>query len=725
MISTVNVQHLESLNDVVERITGMRQQETVPDEVVRAAEQVELVDITPEALRRRLAHGNVYAAERIDASLANYFRPGNLIALRELALLWVADEVDVALQRYRADERSDEIWETRERVVVALTGGPESETVLRRAARIAKRAGAADLLSVHVLRGDGLARRPGRRDARLRRLAKDVGRRFHTVVAARTCRPRCWTSPAGSTPPSWSRHLAALPDRADARAGHRGAGRAARRDDRRAPGHPRRGRARAATARAAGSAGSQMRRSLGWAAGAVVLPACWRPSLGVALQERSGVHRHRAVLPGHRADRAGGRTGPGARRGAGRRHAAQLLPHPAAVHLAIAEPRTWWPCCHGGGGGAGRRWWSTGRRGAPSRPPRRGPRARCWPRSRGPCSRAPTRCRGCSSGCGRRSGCRSVALLEQTAGDQWLCVASSGPAGCEPPDEADVDVDVEEGLHLVGSGRTLDAADRRLLEVVGGQALLALRSQRAAAQAEDRGARAEATETAQRRCSRRSATTCAPRSRRSRPPPPACATRTCPGRRRPPGAPATIEESADRLTALVDNLLDSSRLATGAVTPLLTPVGYDEVGDTRHWPSSTGQAASRSTSTRHSPTCSPTPACWNASSRTSSTTPCATRATRRIALRASAHDDRVELRIVDTGPGVPKRERESLFTPFQRLGTETSDRDGRDGRRAGTRRRPRLHRTMGGTLTSEDTPGGGLTVVVSLPAAYTTAAVTR
>src|SRR5205814_5507605 len=91
VISTVNIQHLESVNDVVERITGVAQRETVPDEVVRRADQVELVDMTPEAIRRRMAHGNIYPPERVDAALANYFRPGTLSALRELALLWVAD----------------------------------------------------------------------------------------------------------------------------------------------------------------------------------------------------------------------------------------------------------------------------------------------------------------------------------------------------------------------------------------------------------------------------------------------------------------------------------------------------------------------------------------------------------------------------------------------------------------------------------------------------------
>jgi len=91
VITTVNIQHLESLNDVVESITGIRQHETVPDAFVRSADQIELKDMTPYALRRRMAHGNVYAADKVDSALGNYFRTGNLTALRELALLWLAD----------------------------------------------------------------------------------------------------------------------------------------------------------------------------------------------------------------------------------------------------------------------------------------------------------------------------------------------------------------------------------------------------------------------------------------------------------------------------------------------------------------------------------------------------------------------------------------------------------------------------------------------------------
>ena len=157
MITTVNVQHLESLNDVVQRITGVPQRETVPDEVVRSADQIELVDMSPESLRRRLAHGNVYAAEKIDAALGNYFRVGNLTALRELALLWVADRVDEVLQRYREEHGIGRVWEARERVVVALPGDASGEALIRRAARIAARASGGELLAVHIARSDGLS----------------------------------------------------------------------------------------------------------------------------------------------------------------------------------------------------------------------------------------------------------------------------------------------------------------------------------------------------------------------------------------------------------------------------------------------------------------------------------------------------------------------------------------------------------------------------------------
>jgi two-component system sensor histidine kinase KdpD len=180
VITTVNIQHLESVNDVVERITGVPQRETVPDAVVRAADQIELVDMTAEALRRRLAHGNVYAPDKVDAALAQYFRVGNLTALRELALLWLADSVEEGLQRYRAAHHIDNTWETRERVVVALTGGPEGELLVRRAARIAAR-GSAELLAVHVARTDGLSSGTPAHLPEQQALVESLGGHYHVL----------------------------------------------------------------------------------------------------------------------------------------------------------------------------------------------------------------------------------------------------------------------------------------------------------------------------------------------------------------------------------------------------------------------------------------------------------------------------------------------------------------------------------------------------------------
>lgn len=181
VLSTVNVQHLESLSDVVAAITGVRQQETVPDDVVRGAERVELVDLDPSALRERLSAGHVYPAERVDAALAHYFRLGNLTGLRELALLWLADGVDAALRDYRRDHGIGEQWATRERVVVSLTGGPEGQTLLRRGARIAARAAGGELLAVHVNTQDGSAQREPTELASQKELLERLGGSYHEV----------------------------------------------------------------------------------------------------------------------------------------------------------------------------------------------------------------------------------------------------------------------------------------------------------------------------------------------------------------------------------------------------------------------------------------------------------------------------------------------------------------------------------------------------------------
>ena len=183
VITTVNVQHIESLNDVVEQITGVAQRETVPDAVVRGADQIEVVDLAPQSLRDRLAAGVVYPAERIDAALSNYFRLGNLTALRELALLWLADEVDSALQRLpRRARHRGHLAGARARRRRAHRR-PRGRDALRRGARIAARSAGGELLAVHVVavRTDCARATPGALAAQ-RALVESLGGTYHQVV---------------------------------------------------------------------------------------------------------------------------------------------------------------------------------------------------------------------------------------------------------------------------------------------------------------------------------------------------------------------------------------------------------------------------------------------------------------------------------------------------------------------------------------------------------------
>jgi two-component system, OmpR family, sensor histidine kinase KdpD len=181
VITTLNIQHLESLNDVASQVTGVEQHETLPDQVARRAGQIELVDMTPEALRRRMIHGNVYPPDRIEAALTHYFRPGNLTALRELALLWLADRVDEGLQRYRAEHGIATPWETRERIMVGVAGEADDQKVIRRAARIAARTPGSDLIAVHVVSDDGLATGDSAALAAQRELVTALGGSFREL----------------------------------------------------------------------------------------------------------------------------------------------------------------------------------------------------------------------------------------------------------------------------------------------------------------------------------------------------------------------------------------------------------------------------------------------------------------------------------------------------------------------------------------------------------------
>ncbi|HET9058716.1 MAG TPA: universal stress protein, partial [Acidimicrobiales bacterium] len=181
VITTLNIQHVESLADAVEHMTGTRVRERVPDWVVKKANQIELVDSSPEQLRRRMLHGNIYPAEKVPFALAHFFQTDNLIALRELALRFLADESDEDLLEHLRRQSDRRLWETKERILVAVTGAPGTEALLRRAARLATRA-KGELNVVHVASGD--VRRPagGATFESLRALGRDLGANWHELV---------------------------------------------------------------------------------------------------------------------------------------------------------------------------------------------------------------------------------------------------------------------------------------------------------------------------------------------------------------------------------------------------------------------------------------------------------------------------------------------------------------------------------------------------------------
>lgn len=149
VVTTLNIQHLESLNDLVESITGVRVRETLPDRILDQADEVELIDISPYALRQRMCHGNIYPPDRIEPALSNFFREGNLTALRELALRRTAEKTESQLHQYMTDHGILQIWPASERVLVGFDHRPHTRQVLRDAWRLAHGLHA-DLIAISI-----------------------------------------------------------------------------------------------------------------------------------------------------------------------------------------------------------------------------------------------------------------------------------------------------------------------------------------------------------------------------------------------------------------------------------------------------------------------------------------------------------------------------------------------------------------------------------------------
>ncbi|MFF9135081.1 ATP-binding protein [Streptomyces sp. NPDC014776] len=714
VVSTVNIQHLESLGDVVESITGVRQQETVPDEVVRRADQIELVDMSPEALRRRMAHGNIYQPDKVDAALSNYFRPGNLTALRELALLWVADRVDEYLQRYRSEHRVSAIWGSRERIVVGLTGGPEGRTLIRRAARLAEKGAGGEVLAVYISRSDGLTAASPKELAVQRTLVEDLGGTFHHVVGddipaallafARgvnatqivlgSSRRKSWqyvfgpgvgATVARESGPDLDVHIVTHEEVAKGRGLPiaRGA---------------RLGRSRVAAGWLVGIGGpvlltlaltgndsslgltNDMLLFLGLTVAAALLggllPALAAAACGSMLLNwffTPPVHRVTIADP--------------------KNILALLIFVSVAVSVASVVDL------------AARRTQQAARLRAESE---------ILSFLAGNVLRGETSLEALLERVRETFGMESAALLERESDvAPWTCAGRAGPGGpVERPEDADVDVPVGDHMALALTGRVLPAEDRRVLAAFAAQAAVVLDRQRLRQEAD------QAKELAEGNRIRTALLAAVSHDLRT----PLAGIKASVSSLRSDDVEwseedraellAAIEEGADRLDHLVGNLLDMSRLQTGTVTPLVREIDVDEVV-----PMALGGVPEGSVEL-DVPETLPMVAV-DAGLLERSVANLVENAVKysppgqRVLVAASAIADRVEVRVVDRGPGVPDEAKERIFAPFQRYGD--SPRGAGVGLGLAVARG--FAEAMGGTLNAEDTPGGGLTMVLSLRAA--------
>jgi two-component system sensor histidine kinase KdpD len=181
VVSTLNIQHVESLADAVEQMTGAHVRERVPDWVLRRANQLELVDSSPEQLRRRMLHGNIYPSDKVPYALTHFFQTDNLIALRELALRFLADETEEELLEHLHRHSDKRLWETRERILLALAGAPGSDVLLRRAARLTSRS-KGELNVVHITDPEAKPAKDKTLFESLRTLASDLGAHWYELV---------------------------------------------------------------------------------------------------------------------------------------------------------------------------------------------------------------------------------------------------------------------------------------------------------------------------------------------------------------------------------------------------------------------------------------------------------------------------------------------------------------------------------------------------------------
>ncbi|WP_329398255.1 sensor histidine kinase KdpD [Streptomyces lydicus] len=717
VISTVNIQHLESLGDVVESITGVRQRETVPDEVVRRADQIELVDMSPQAIRRRMAHGNIYQSDKVDAALSNYFRPGNLTALRELALLWVADRVDEYLQEYRAEHSIRSTWQARERIVVGLTGGPEGRTLIRRAARMAAKGSGSEVLAVYIARSDGLTSASPKELAVQRTLVEDLGGTFHHVIGddipsallefARgvnatqivlgSSRRKTWqyvfgpgvgATVARDSGPDLDVHIVTHEEVAKGR------------------GLP----------VARGARLGRARIIAGWLVG-VAGPALLSLLLtgienGPGLANDVLLFLFLTVV----AALLGGRLPALASAAVG-----SLLLNfyftPPTHTLTVSDPKNivaiviFFAVAVSVASVvdlAARRTHQAARLRAESE---------ILSFLAGSVLRGETTLTALLERVRETFGMDTVALLERSSDvDPWTCAGRVGGLNeSRPllrPEDADVDMPVGDHMALALTGRVLPAEDRRVLAAFAAQAAVVLDRQRLVGEAE------RARELAEGNRIRTALLAAVSHDLRT----PLASIKASVTSLRSDDVAwspedeaellAGIEAGADRLDHLVGNLLDMSRLQTGTVTPLIREIDLDEVV-----PMALGGVPEDSVTLdipEELPMVAVDPGLLERS--VANLVENAVKYSpdgEGVLVAASALGDRVELRIADRGPGVPDSAKDRIFEPFQRYG----DAPRGAGVGLGLAVARGFAEAMGGTLAAEDTPGGGMTMVLTLRAA--------
>ncbi|MFG2292874.1 ATP-binding protein [Streptomyces sp. NPDC048603] len=713
VVSTVNIQHLESLGDVVETITGVRQQETVPDEVVRRADQIELVDMSPQALRRRMAHGNVYKPDKVDAALSNYFRPGNLTALRELALLWTADRVDEYLREYRGEHDIRTTWQARERIVVGLTGGPEGRTLIRRAARLAEKGAGGEVLAVYIAASDGLGSASPKELALQRTLVEDLGGTFHHVIGdgvsdallefARgvnatqivlgVSRRRSWqyvfgpgvsATVARESGPDLDVHIVTHDEAAKGR------------------GLP--------TPR--GARLSRSRIIWGWIIG-IGGPALLSLLLSRVLPDLGLANDMLLFLTCTVAAALLGGLLPALASAAVGSLLLNYFFTPPLHQLTISDPRNIVAISIFVGVAvsvasvvdlAARRTHQAARLRAESE---------ILSVLAGSVLRGEDSVPALLERLRETFAMDSVALLERASDvDPWTTAASVGPHPVGRPEDADVDTPVGENMSLALTGRVLPAEDRRVLGAFAAQAAVALDRQRLLGEAEAARRLAEGNRI------RTALLAAVSHDLRT----PLAGIKASVTSLRSEDVEWSeedraellggIEEGADRLSALIGNLLDMSRLNTGTVVPLIRETDLDEVV-----PMALGGVPEDSVEL-DIPETLPMVAVdrglleravanivENAVKYSPHGQP--------VLVTASALHDRVELRVVDRGPGVPDEAKDRIFEPFQRHG----DAPRGAGVGLGLAVARGFTEAISGTLSAEDTPGGGLTMVLTLPMA--------